>query len=92
MPRYFFDITDGETRLDEDGEELEDLAAARVAALLISGELLKCYPDRFWVNGEWRCSVRNEAGRVLFTLHVLATEGAAVFNPQSQRERPSNLA
>ena len=34
MPRYFFDITDAVTRVDEEGEELEGVKAARIAAVL----------------------------------------------------------
>lgn len=78
MPRYFFDITDVETRPDDEGEVLEGLNAARIAAVKLSGELLQHWPDRFWSVGEWSCSVRDENGLVLFVLHFFATEAAAV--------------
>lgn len=78
MPRFFFDITDVETRTDEHGEELEGLNAARLAAVRLSGEILKDMPDRFWSVGEWSCSVRDEDGLVLFVLHFFATEAPAI--------------
>lgn len=81
MPRYFFDITDVETRPDEEGEELEGLNAARIAAVALSGELLRSFPDRFWSVGNWSCSVRDESGLVLFVLHFFATEAAAIASP-----------
>ena len=77
MPRYFFDITDIATRVDEEGEELEGVNAARIAAVQLSGELLKDAPDRFWGVGEWSCSVRDDTGLVLFVLHFFASEAPA---------------
>ncbi|MFN3668451.1 MAG: DUF6894 family protein [Brevundimonas sp.] len=74
MPRFYFDITDVETRRDEEGDELEGLNAARVHAVQLSGELLKTFPDRFWSVGDWSCSVRDESGLVLFVLHFYATD------------------
>lgn len=81
MPRYFFDITDIETRPDEEGDELEGLNAARVHAVTLSGELLKSFPDRFWSVGEWSCSVRDEKGLVLFVLHFFAVDKPKVPHP-----------
>lgn len=43
MPRYFFDIRDGETFApDEDGTDLPDEEAATQEATLLLGELAKC--------------------------------------------------
>ncbi|HZV85509.1 MAG TPA: hypothetical protein VFF48_11040, partial [Brevundimonas sp.] len=81
MPRYFFDITDAEVRPDEEGDELEGLNAARLHAVMLSGELLKNFPDRFWSIGEWCCSVRDETGLVLFVLHFYAQDTAAAPHP-----------
>jgi hypothetical protein len=41
MPRYFFDLTDGESRLadDEVGEELDHVEAARGHAMAVAREL-----------------------------------------------------
>jgi len=87
VPRYFFDVTDPDLLTDEVGEEFEGLNAARIAAVTLSGELLKFYPDRFWSVGEWRCSVRDESGSVLFVLHFYADGPMAVPDPSV--ERPS---
>jgi hypothetical protein len=45
MPRYFFDIRDGEFIPDTQGREFIDLEAARIQAVVISGELLKENPS-----------------------------------------------
>lgn len=78
MPRFFFDIEDIELTPDGEGLELEGLNAARLAAVRLSGELLKDAPDRFWAVGEWKCTVKDERGLVLFVLHFYAQNGAAV--------------
>lgn len=82
MPRYFFDIEDADVRLDEEGQELEGLNAARVTAVKLSGEILQSYPDRFWSVGQWKCSVRDETGLILFVLHFYA-QGTAAASSRS---------
>lgn len=84
MPRFYFDITDNETTVDNYGVELEGLNAARIEAVRLSGEVLQSWPDRFWSVGQWSCSVRDETGLVLFVLHFFATEAPIV-----QRTKPS---
>lgn len=71
MPRYFFDIKDGEDVPDDEGAVLADLAAARLEAVRYSAEVLREMPDRFWNCEEWTMTVRE--GRVpLFTLKFIA--------------------
>lgn len=77
MPRFFFDIVDVESRPDTEGEELEGLNAARIHSVILSADLLKNFPDRFWSVGEWNCTVRDESGLVQFVLHFFAVEAAA---------------
>jgi hypothetical protein len=72
MPRYFFDIQDGQNFPDYQGSEFADLAAARVEAVRYSAEVLKEMPERFWNSEEWLMTV-SDANRVtLFTLKFLA--------------------
>jgi hypothetical protein len=67
MPRYFFDIDDGERRsLDEDGLEFASPWEARANAIAVLPDIAReVMPD-----GDRRdlvSSVRNEGGDVLFT-------------------------
>ncbi len=82
MPRFYFDIEDGNRRSDEEGQELEGLTAARLAAVKLSGEVLSNFPDRFWSVGEWNVSVRDESGLILFVLHFYAQDGAVEVKPK----------
>jgi hypothetical protein len=47
MPRYFIHVHDGTSMIDDEGTELPDLTAARLAAVRLSGELLRDHPDQF---------------------------------------------
>jgi hypothetical protein len=73
MPRFFFDVRDGEFFPDKLGAEFIDLEAARVHAVVMSGELLTEDPSRFWEGEEWQLEVRDEARRILFVLTFMAT-------------------
>lgn len=82
MPRFYFDVRNGDDIIDDDeGEELEGLNAARIMAVRLSGELLRDSPDRFWSTGEWNCTVRDERRLVLFVLHFFAVEASGAPPP-----------
>lgn len=84
MPRFYFDISPGAGTadlLDDEGEELADLDAARITAVRLSGEILKDYPDRFWSNGEWSCTVRDENRLPLLVLRFYATDAPPSGGP-----------
>ncbi|MES2096885.1 MAG: hypothetical protein V4459_08995 [Pseudomonadota bacterium] len=71
MPRYYFDIRDGEDMRDDEGAELPDLAAARMEAVRYSAEVLREMPERFWNSELWTMTVR-EGQVALFTLKFVA--------------------
>ncbi len=72
MPRYFFDIVDGEDFPDLQGSEFADLAAARVEAVRYAAEVLKEMPERFWNCELWTMTVSDPCRNPLFTLKFLA--------------------
>jgi hypothetical protein len=88
MPRYFFDIRDGEFIPDPVGREFIDLEAARIQAVVISGELLKENPSRFWEGEEWQLEVRDETRRILFILTFMATNSPHLPRTKLSRRRP----
>ena len=75
MPRYFFNTDDGHAFSDEEGTELADLTATRLAAIQLTGQILKDEKEAFWRTGEWHLHVSDESGSVLFRLDVAASEG-----------------
>ena len=86
MPRYFFDIRDGEYLADEVGTDLPDIEAARVQAVVLSGGLLQERPSKFWDGEEWRLEVR-EGQTILFALTFMATN-----SPDLQHSKASAAA
>lgn len=79
MARYYFNVHDGNTLLDDDGVELPTLAAAREMAIVHSGEILKNGAGpAMWAGEAWRMWVTDApsgGGKTLFTLRFSATEG-----------------
>ena len=53
MPRYFFDVQDGQNIPDETGTELPSLEAARAESVSFAGRLLADLGGKFWDSGEW---------------------------------------
>ena len=72
MPRYFFDIVDGEDLPDFIGSEWPDIEAARVEAVRYSAEVLKEMPDRFWNAEKWTMTVSTAEKIPQFTLKFIA--------------------
>ena len=77
MPKYFFHIHDGQSFPDEEGTDLANLAAARLEAIQLTGQMLKDDSGAFWNGEDWRVQVTDEAGMTLFTLHFMAVQAAA---------------
>lgn len=71
MPRYHFNIYDGETYVDKAGIELPDLVRARCEAIRYSGQLLEDAGRRGSFGEEWRMEVTDENGLFLFVLYFL---------------------
>ena len=74
MPRYFFHIKDGHSAPDTTGTDLPDIYAAQSEAIRASGEMLREMGARFWNGSGWAMEVRDETGRLLFTLRFSAEE------------------
>ena len=85
MPRFFFDVHDGASVLDEEGTELPDVYAAQAAAIRTAGEILRDLGPRFWDGVEWRMEVFDARRRSLFVLRVSAKERLA---PAEDRADP----
>lgn len=88
MPRYFFHIEDGHSFRDEEGTVLPDIYTAQGEAVRLSGEVLRDLGAKFWDGTEWRLTVTDEGGAVLFVLRFSADEGAEVRHlplPQGSR-------
>lgn len=79
MPRYFFDVIDGENALDVEGVELPDLEAARIEGARREGEVLARHAETFWQRDEWRLICKDASGLILFTVDVIANDSPATM-------------
>ena len=70
MPRYFFNVEDGERYLDHEGSILGSDDEARRYALRALGEILDSRVSFAFWNGEpWLMHIDDDTGRRIATLH-----------------------
>lgn len=74
MPRYFFNVFDGYSDLDDTGTEFPDIYTAQSEAIRVSGEIIRDMGARFWNGTQWRLEVTDEQSKVLFVLKFSAEE------------------
>jgi hypothetical protein len=78
VPRYFFNIHDGEDSLDYTGVELDGIEAAQRHGLGAAAEMLREGTRAgIWAGAEWRLFVTDESGSEVFTLRFAASVPAA---------------
>ena len=73
MPRYFFNITQGELpRQADEGMDLPNDEAAWEEATTTCGEMIKELDGKLKAGPEWRMVVTNDAGDKLYRLRFSA--------------------
>lgn len=81
MPRYFFDYTDVAAPMDDEGVELPDAEAARVAAIEVLPDVARHLISTGRI-GEVAVVVRDEVNRPVFTAAIALTARWLIDNPQ----------
>jgi hypothetical protein len=77
MSLYHFHLSDVSDFSDLNGTEFSGVAEAKQEALRYAGAVIKEADDRIW-NSDWSMRVTDGEGATLFTLRVIACDGAAV--------------
>jgi hypothetical protein len=70
MPRYFFNVHDGRSLLDQDGTELSGPDEARVMAIKLFGEIFRDEAESIRLDAAWRIAVLDEVGKTVFEVQV----------------------
>lgn len=83
MPRYFFHHIDGHVEHDDEGIELESIRAARVAAVIFTGESLRDDPDQVCDGQAFRVEVADDRGTLLFSVVTVTIDAAPAENLMS---------
>lgn len=89
MPRYFFHVHDGaDAGRDTDGIEIDDIAIAKCEAVKYAGKLICDEAGDFWDRKEWKMTVENESGLMLFELQFVGSEVSLANASQSAAPPP----
>lgn len=67
MPRYYFDIHDGEFQRDPEGTECKDFEAARLEAMVSLPEIARFVIPSDGDNQSFTVFIRDEEGSILYT-------------------------
>jgi hypothetical protein len=74
MPRYFFNVHNAGTSVDESGEELPNNEAAWQQATRIAGELFKDMDGKFRPGQEWALEITDESRNPIYFIQIEARE------------------
>ena len=77
MPRYFFNIHDGDDIPDAEGTVLPGAEKARSQAVFAAGVMLRDLHRRVWQDPDWRMRVTDEHGATVCTLNITGQLGEA---------------
>ena len=77
LARYFFNISDGETRSFPQCIDLSSIQDARREAEKMACAAISENSDIFWRTREWQLTVTDERGLNLFSLLILAADAPA---------------
>ncbi len=78
MPKYFFNVHDGRSDLDQNGVELPDLAAAKIEGIRFAGVLIHENAACIATNWQWRIEVADETGLVLLRMDFSYVQSPAL--------------
>lgn len=72
MPSFSINIRTQSHIADTVKVQSDDLTALRVELARFVGELLKDHAELIWVDEDWQIDVSDEAGLILYVLHICA--------------------
>ncbi len=62
--------------------ERHDLPALRQEAALFASEMLRARASQIWDDDDWSIEASDDAGLILFVLHLFVTNAAALPEPR----------
>ncbi len=77
MPRYHFNVHNGEELIDRVGTELPNIVFARREAIRFAGKLLDEGAGDILPGNEWRMDVTDVSGLILFQLDFNVSQSPA---------------
>jgi hypothetical protein len=89
MPRYFFNVIDGRSIIDNQGSELAGLKEARVEAIQLAGAILRDEGDTFWNGEQWHMNVTDASGQSVLKLRFSAEDQGTAPEEDQDIEVPA---
>lgn len=86
MPRYFFNTAEAFCEPDQIGRELEDLNAARKAAVQFLGDLFSRDPHIAWDGRDFRVDVTDADQQPVLIMIAMGINAAAVLPTKAAEE------
>lgn len=83
VPRYHFNVYDGVSDIDHEGQELAGWEEARLEAVRLSGKIIENNARRIALGPDWRMEITDENGLVLFRLDFTVAGFPARERPPS---------
>ena len=77
---FYFQVRDGSGQRDEQGQEFPNLAKARLEVERLAMVALADRPEAVWKGSGWSIDVTDEAGLLLFAIHLFSS-----ISPRVQR-------
>ena len=81
VPRFFFNVYDGASSLDDTGTDLLDWKEARIEAIRLSGAIFTDEAHRVALSEDWHIEVTDERGLILFRFDFVSQD-APVLSSQ----------
>jgi hypothetical protein len=85
MSRYYFHLTLPKAPRDKVGQELENVQAAKCAAVQLIADRLCSHPQAFWDADAHRVEVANESGLMLFAIDLFTTTSPIIASAIRRR-------
>jgi hypothetical protein len=73
MARYYFHVHDGIDMPDDEGTDFVDDGAARAAAIVAAGEMLRDLGIKYWEHSDWSMEVTDQVGATVCKLDLCST-------------------
>jgi hypothetical protein len=81
MPLYHINLRTEEQVWNTADVEADNLDQLRIKMAQFAGELLKGHAGKVWQDEDWRVDVTDEAGLILYVIHISASDTAATRQP-----------
>ncbi|MGU3663166.1 DUF6894 family protein [Methylobacterium sp. A49B] len=88
MPRFFFNVYDGTSSLDDTGTELADWQTARIEAIRLAGAIFTDEAQKIALGEDWHIEVTDERRLVLFRLDIVSQEAPVLSSQRRKSDRP----